>query len=121
LIAEDNPVNQKLATRVLNKLGYTPDVASNGREALDAFIASHHNMILMDVQMPEMDGLETTQRIRQHNGTQPVIIAMTANAMQGDREQCIKAGMNDYISKPVNLEELMKTIERWAVTVQQKK
>jgi signal transduction histidine kinase/ligand-binding sensor domain-containing protein/DNA-binding response OmpR family regulator len=120
LIAEDNPVNQKLATRVLNKLGYTPDVASNGREALDAFIASHHNMILMDVQMPEMDGLETTQRIRQHNGTQPVIIAMTANAMQGDREQCIKAGMNDYISKPVNLDELMKTIERWAITVQQK-
>ena len=115
LIAEDNPVNQKLATRVLNKLGYTPDVAANGREALDAFMASHHNMILMDVQMPEMDGLETTQRIRQHNGIQPVIIAMTANAMQGDREQCIKAGMNDYISKPVNLEELMKTIERWAV------
>jgi signal transduction histidine kinase/ligand-binding sensor domain-containing protein/CheY-like chemotaxis protein len=115
LIAEDNLVNQKLATRVLNKLGYNPDVASNGREALDSFMASHHNMILMDVQMPEMDGLETTQRIRQHNGTQPVIIAMTANAMQGDREQCIKAGMNDYISKPVNLEELMKTIERWAI------
>ncbi|WP_333819768.1 hybrid sensor histidine kinase/response regulator [Ohtaekwangia sp.] len=118
LIAEDNPVNQKLAKHVLNKLGYTPDIASNGLEAIEAFTTTGHNVILMDVQMPEMDGLEASQRIRQHPGAQPIIIAMTANAMQGDREQCLKAGMNDYISKPVNLEELMKTLEKWAVTLQ---
>jgi signal transduction histidine kinase/CheY-like chemotaxis protein/ligand-binding sensor domain-containing protein len=121
LIAEDNPVNQKLATRVLNKLGYKPDVAANGREALHAFINAQHTLILMDVQMPEMDGLETTQKIRSLSGKQPIIIAMTANAMQGDREQCIQAGMNDYISKPVNLDELMKTIEKWASIMEETK
>ncbi|HEY9047147.1 MAG TPA: two-component regulator propeller domain-containing protein [Ohtaekwangia sp.] len=120
LIAEDNPVNQKLARHVLNKLGYTPDIVSNGLEALEALAASRHNLILMDVQMPEMDGLEASRKIREQPGTQPVIIAMTANAMQGDREQCIKAGMNDYISKPVNLEELMKTLQKWALSLQTK-
>jgi signal transduction histidine kinase/CheY-like chemotaxis protein/ligand-binding sensor domain-containing protein len=120
LIAEDNPVNQKLAVRVLNKLGYQADVAFNGSEALNAFIKMKYDLIFMDVQMPEMDGLEATQKIRALPGTQPMIIAMTANAMQGDREQCIKAGMNDYISKPINLDELIKTIEKWAQTLPKK-
>jgi CheY-like chemotaxis protein len=113
LIAEDNLINQKLATRVLTKLGYKPDVASNGKEALDAFAREKYNMIFMDVQMPEMDGLEATQKIRTLTGEQPTIIAMTANAMQGDREQCLKAGMDDYVSKPINLDELVAVIGKW--------
>jgi CheY-like chemotaxis protein len=118
LIAEDNPVNQKLAIRVLSKLGYQSDVASNGIEAIEAFTRSKYDLIFMDVQMPDMDGIEATQKIRSSPGLQPVIIAMTANAMQGDREQCIKAGMDDYISKPVNLDELVLIIEKWAQTLQ---
>lgn len=114
LIAEDNPINQKLSTRVLNKLGYEVDVASNGKEAIDAFIDMKYDLILMDVQMPDMDGLEATKKIRTLPGKQPVIIAMTANAMQGDREMCLKAGMDDYISKPVNLEELVTKLEKQA-------
>jgi signal transduction histidine kinase/DNA-binding response OmpR family regulator/streptogramin lyase len=120
LIAEDNPVNQKLAIRVLSKLGYQSDVASNGIEAIEAFTRSKYDLIFMDVQMPDMDGLEATQKIRALPGIQPMIIAMTANAMQGDREQCIKAGMDDYISKPVNLDELVRIIEKWAQTLQKK-
>jgi signal transduction histidine kinase/ligand-binding sensor domain-containing protein/DNA-binding response OmpR family regulator len=104
LLAEDNPVNQKLALRMLSKLGYQADVASNGSEAIVGFLKGKYDLIFMDVQMPEMDGLEATQKIRALSGTQPMIIAMTANAMQGDREQCINAGMDDYISKPINLD-----------------
>jgi signal transduction histidine kinase/CheY-like chemotaxis protein/ligand-binding sensor domain-containing protein len=114
LIAEDNPINQKLSTRVLSKLGYQADVASNGKEAIDAFMNKKYDLILMDVQMPEMDGLEATKKIRTLSGKQPLIIAMTANAMQGDREMCLNAGMDDYISKPVNLDELVSTLEKRA-------
>ena len=114
LIAEDNPVNQKLSTSVLSKLGYQADIASNGKEAIDAFINMKYDLILMDVQMPEMDGLEATKKIRALSGKQPLIIAMTANAMQGDREMCLRAGMNDYISKPVKLDELVSTLEKRA-------
>ncbi len=114
LIAEDNPVNQKLSTRVLSKLGYQADVATNGKEAVEAFIDKKYDLILMDVQMPEMDGLEATRKIRALSGKQPLIIAMTANAMQGDREMCLQAGMNDYISKPVNLDELVSVLEKRA-------
>jgi CheY-like chemotaxis protein len=115
LIAEDNPVNQKLAERVLHKLGYEPTVAVNGVDALDKINHNHFDLVLMDVQMPEMDGLEATRNIRlQQNKFQPIIIAMTANAMQGDREACIVAGMNDYISKPIKLEELVFLLEKWA-------
>ncbi len=120
LIAEDNPVNQKLALRVLSKLGYRADVASNGKEAIAAFNKVKYDLIFMDVQMPEMDGLEATQKIRALLGMQPMIIAMTANAMQGDREICIKAGMDDYISKPINLDKLVESIEKWAQTLQRK-
>jgi signal transduction histidine kinase/CheY-like chemotaxis protein/ligand-binding sensor domain-containing protein len=113
LIAEDNPVNQKLAERVLVKLGYRPEMVSNGLEALTVLDKKHFDLILMDVQMPEMDGLESTRRIRSRNNYQPVIIAMTANAMQGDREMCIEAGMNDYLSKPIKLEDLIKMLAKW--------
>jgi CheY-like chemotaxis protein len=113
LIAEDNPVNQKLAERILNKFGYQPDIVSNGREALSILSAKNYDLVLMDVQMPEIDGLEATRRIRLGSEVQPVIIAMTANAMQGDREMCIDAGMNDYISKPINLDELIALLKKW--------
>ncbi len=114
LIAEDNPVNQKLAERVLTKLGYTPAKALNGKEAVDAVQQKNYDIILMDVQMPIMDGLEATQNIRRMKLRQPIIIAVTANAMQGDKEICLAAGMDDYISKPIKVEELVKVIEKWA-------
>jgi signal transduction histidine kinase/DNA-binding response OmpR family regulator len=114
LIAEDNPVNQTLTARVLQKLGYMPEIARNGIEALHAVNQKSFDLILMDVQMPEMDGLEATRQIRLLDGDQPVIIAMTANALQGDREECMQAGMDDYISKPVKLEMLVERLEVWA-------
>jgi CheY-like chemotaxis protein len=103
LLAEDNPVNQKLAIRLLAQMGYSTDVANNGLEALAALEAKPFDVILMDVQMPELDGLETTRRIRADRGAAagPWIVAMTANALAGDRELCIAAGMNDYVSKPI--------------------
>jgi CheY-like chemotaxis protein len=114
LVAEDNPVNQKLAERVLSKLGYKPEIAANGHEALSAITMKHYDLILMDVQMPEMDGLEATQKIRANGGNQPIIIAMTANAMQGDREICLRAGMDDYISKPIKIEDLVLMLTKWS-------
>ncbi|MES2732261.1 MAG: response regulator [Bacteroidota bacterium] len=120
LIAEDNLVNQKLAERILNKLGYKPVVANNGKLAVEALQQQDYELVLMDVQMPEMDGLEATQFIRQQLKVQPIIIAMTANAMQGDREECLQAGMDDYLSKPIKLEELVKVLEKWALQVQNK-
>ncbi len=115
LIVEDNLVNQKLAERVLVKLGYKPDLATNGLEALKVLEQRKYNVILMDVQMPVMDGLETTKRIRSKPGVKSIIIAMTANAMQGDREECLQAGMDDYISKPIRLEILIDVLEKWAM------
>jgi signal transduction histidine kinase/ligand-binding sensor domain-containing protein/CheY-like chemotaxis protein len=118
LIAEDNPVNQKLAIRVLNKLGYKKiDIAQNGREALEKFAQEFYEVILMDVQMPDMDGLEATRQIRENKNEHTVIIAMTANAMQGDREECIRAGMDDYIGKPIKFETLMSLLEKWSMKI----
>ncbi len=117
LIADDNPVNQKLAQRVLLKLGYTPEIVFNGNEVLKAMVNKHFDVILMDIQMPEMDGIEATRQIRMLDGIQPVIIALTANAIQGDREVCIQAGMDDYITKPIELEALVNLLERWALKV----
>lgn len=112
LIAEDNLINQKLIIKVLNKLGYEPVLANNGREAVDILNNEYFDLILMDIQMPVMDGLEATGHIRSSSiGQQPLIIAMTANAMSEDRERCIQAGMDDYISKPVNLNELMAALK----------
>lgn len=113
LIAEDNLINQKLAVRMLTKMGYSPDVAPNGLAVLELLGRTNYGLVFMDVQMPEMDGLEATRQIRQHHTYQPVIVAMTANAMPEDRGLCINAGMDDYLSKPINLEELLSVIRRW--------
>jgi CheY-like chemotaxis protein/signal transduction histidine kinase len=120
LIAEDNPTNLKLATKVLGKLGYTPDTVLNGKQVLEIVSQKTYDVILMDVQMPEMDGMEASRMIRLCLSVQPVIIAMTANTLQGDREDCLQAGMDDYISKPINLEELVHTLEKWAFHVKEK-
>lgn len=117
LLAEDNLINQKLAIMVLKRLGYQIEIAGNGRIAVEMLKEKAFDVILMDVQMPEMDGLEATKYIRNSDGHQPVIIAMTANAMPEDREECIAAGMDDYISKPINLEVLVKTLEKAAVKI----
>lgn len=120
MIAEDNRVNQKLATKILSKLGYTSDIAQNGKEVLEMVSNAKYDLILMDVQMPAMDGLEATRMIRLCLDIQPVIIAVTANSMQGDREECMNAGMDDYISKPIHLEELVILLEKWALVVKEK-
>jgi signal transduction histidine kinase/DNA-binding response OmpR family regulator len=108
LLAEDNAVNQKLALRYLERMGYSATVAGNGREALEACEQQRYDVILMDVQMPEMDGLEASRQLcaRFARAERPRIIAMTANAMAGDREICLQAGMDDYLSKPIRLEQL---------------
>jgi len=115
LIAEDNIINQKLIQRILNKLGYHLDLASDGLEVLDALKKNKYNVILMDVQMPGMDGIEATQAIREMKIEQPYIIAMTANAMSKDRDECIKMGMNDYIAKPMRLTEIIKILKNAAL------
>ena len=111
LIADDNYINQKLIERILYKLGYQIDKVANGIQVLNSFCNKEYNVILMDIRMPEMDGLETTQRIRQMMVEQPYIIAMTANAMSGDREECFQKGMDDYISKPVCINELISKLK----------
>lgn len=116
LVAEDNPVNQKLVVRVLQQLGYRADVAANGIEVLDALRRQRYDIVFMDIQMPEMDGMEATAHIQSEWPAEerPVIIAVTANAMEGDRERCLNAGMDDYITKPIRLDALQGAILRWA-------
>jgi CheY-like chemotaxis protein len=112
LLAEDNAVNQKLALRLLSQMGYRADVAGNGLEAIQAVQRQRYDVILMDVQMPEMDGLEATRQIcaRWPRDARPHIIAMTANAMQGDREICLEAGMDEYLAKPIRVDELIQAL-----------
>jgi CheY-like chemotaxis protein len=114
LLAEDNAVNQKLALKLLSQMGYRADVAGNGLEAIQAIERQNYDLVLMDVQMPEMDGLEASRQIcsRWPRGERPRIVAMTANAMQGDRERCLEAGMDDYVSKPVRVDELINALDR---------
>lgn len=115
LIAEDNPINQKLAVRLLQKQGHTSIVANNGREAVETWARQSFDAILMDMMMPEMDGLEATIAIREHEkttGQHIPIIAVTANAMIGDRDKCLAAGMDEYISKPVDTVKLYEALDR---------
>ena len=114
LIAEDNVVNQKLALRLLQQMGYRADVASNGIEAIESIERQPYDVVLMDVQMPEMDGLTAAREINRRwpDGTRPRIVAMTANAMQGDREECIKAGMDDYVTKPIRVDQLVEALNQ---------
>ena len=121
LVVDDNTINQRVAARILQQLGYKADVAGNGREALEALDAKPYNLILMDVMMPEMDGLEATQLIRQRQmdpgrknyQARMVIVAVTAHAMQGDREKCMASGMDDYLSKPVRPKDVREMLEKW--------
>lgn len=112
LLAEDNLVNQKLALRLLEQMGYRADLASNGAEAVESVARQRYDVILMDVQMPEMDGLEASRRINTSfpGDNRPRIVAMTANAMQGDREMCLEAGMDDYIAKPIRVPSLIEAL-----------
>jgi two-component system, sensor histidine kinase and response regulator len=113
LLAEDNSINQTLAVRMLEKRGYRVHVAPNGKDALRSFDQEKFDLILMDIQMPEMDGFEATRLIRELNrGKDVPIIAMTAHAMKGDRERCLAAGMDDYVAKPIKAEELFGAIDR---------
>lgn len=116
LIVEDNLINQKLIIKILEKLSYKADIANNGLEALKKVESNKYDLIFMDVQMPEMSGLEATQKIRENNkfsSDKLIIIAMTANAMLGDKEKCLKSGMNDYISKPISLDKVEAIIFKW--------
>lgn len=114
LLAEDNAVNQKVALAMLGRMGYRADVAGNGLEAIEALRRQGYDVVLMDVQMPEMGGLEAARQICEEwpQGKRPRLIAMTAGAMEGDREKCLEAGMDDYISKPVKMEALQAGLER---------
>jgi signal transduction histidine kinase/ActR/RegA family two-component response regulator len=113
LLAEDNPINRQLAVMILDKMGYAPGLAENGKEVLDQLQKVPFDLIFMDIQMPEMDGLEATRHIRSRGVHQPVIIAMTANTTRKDRDDCLSEGMNDFLSKPVHLDELIRMMENW--------
>ncbi len=123
LVAEDNAVNQKVALLMLGKLGFRADVAGDGREVIEALLRQHYDIVMMDVQMPEMDGLEASAEICRtwpQRNDRPWIIAVTANAMESDREACFAAGMDDYISKPIIVEELSAALERACAVIAQR-
>lgn len=115
LVAEDNPINQLFILKILDRLGYTPALAKNGREVIEMLSEKYFDLVLMDVQLPEMDGLEATRYIRKHHTKQPRIVAMTAGAMIEDREECFKAGMDSYISKPIKLDAIMAALKESTV------
>lgn len=114
LMAEDNSINQRVGKLILQKAGYIIDLVGDGSEAVEAHRTEPYDMILMDCQMPTMDGFEATRRIRASSPRQPVIIAVTANALVGERERCLAAGMDDYLSKPFQAEQLVAIVAKWA-------
>jgi CheY-like chemotaxis protein len=120
LVAEDNLINQKLILRVLNKLGYQPDIAENGLEVLERIEVAVYDVILMDVQMPGMDGLEATRTIRNTSAQHPFIIAMTANAMPEDRGMCLDSGMDDYIAKPMKMDDLIALLKKASTVLKER-
>ena len=111
LIVEDNPINQKVAQRIFKKIGYNPDLASNGKEGLEKAANNSYDIIFMDIQMPEMDGLEATRALRKL-GVDSLIVAMTANAFASDRQDCLNAGMDDFVAKPIKVGDIKKVIGR---------
>ena len=113
LMAEDNQINQRVGKLILQRAGYAIDLVDDGSEALEAHRAHPYDLILMDCQMPTMDGFEASRRIRELEGQQPVIVAVTANALVGEREKCLDAGMNDYLSKPFQAEQLVAVVKKW--------
>lgn len=115
LLVDDNVVNQRLAARLLQKLGCEVAVASTGREALDVLVFQPQDLIIMDCQMPDLDGYQATRQIREYEGPtrRTPIVAMTAYAMRGDRERCLAAGMDDYYSKPVTGDDFIEMLKRW--------
>lgn len=117
LVAEDNPVNQKVVVKQLMSLGYQAEVVNNGQEAVDRLKEHEYDVVLMDCQMPIMDGYRATQEIRsfEGEGKRTTIIAITANAMPEDRQRCMDAGMDDYMSKPASREDLRKKVEQWTL------
>ncbi|MHB1686067.1 MAG: response regulator [Ignavibacteriaceae bacterium] len=123
LLAEDNAVNQKVALRILDKMGYRADIVADGLEAVNAVKKIHYDVVLMDILMPEMDGYEATKKIISELAAdkRPKIIAMTANAMQGDKEECLAAGMDDYISKPIRIDELQNALLKWSEKINEQR
>ncbi|MCX6222731.1 MAG: response regulator [Bacteroidia bacterium] len=122
LVAEDNTINQKLINRLFQILGYSIHLAANGLEVLDALNRLQIDIIFMDIQMPEMDGLEATRQIIGTYGVQrPLIIAITANAHQVDKERCIATGMDDFLNKPLSILQIKSCIEKWAMMIGDKK
>ncbi|HEY1490818.1 MAG TPA: response regulator, partial [Verrucomicrobiae bacterium] len=126
LLVDDNDVNQKVAARILSQIGYKPDLAENGRKALDALDKKTYDLVFMDMMMPEMDGLEATRNIRERQknpaahptyGSRIIIVAMTAHAMQSDREKCLAAGMDDYLAKPIRPADIRNIVEKWSPSV----
>ncbi len=113
LMAEDNVINQRVGKLILQRAGFNIDVVCDGREALEAHQAKPYDLILMDCQMPIMDGFEASRQIRNLPHPQPAIIAVTANALVGERERCLNAGMDDYLSKPFQAEQLIAVVKKW--------
>ncbi len=113
LMAEDNAINQRVGKLILQRAGYSIDLVGDGNEALEAHRAQPYDLILMDCQMPTMDGFEASRQIRRLPQPQPVIIAVTANALVGERERCLSAGMDDYLSKPFQAEQLVAVVRKW--------
>jgi CheY-like chemotaxis protein len=116
LMAEDNAINQRVGKLILHRAGFDIDLVADGSEALEAHRANPYDLILMDCQMPTMDGFEASRQIRQLELRQPVIIAVTANALIGERERCLNAGMDDYLSKPFQAEQLVAVVKKWVAS-----